>query len=135
MVVYSRYSSREKSLDIKHLTKALELIVMWDFRGLETSAFSKLDRLLINDPARRVAIAYKFTIKAWFIQGVNALARREEPMGLADLEIMGPECTLKVAQVRERYSHPCVKCNAKGVKTAKSRAKTDFTRDIKDVFF
>lgn len=79
----------------------------WEFRKIRTIAVEKLRANLGGDPARRVALAIQFDLEEWLIPALSELAQRDEPMNMADVNVMGVEVVLKIARVRESKSADC----------------------------
>jgi hypothetical protein len=134
-----------ESLTTEELTSALRLATLWEMQIVRERTVKALTSKLENDPARQVALAYEFQIDEWLIPALNALARRKEPMGEDNVAVMGIECVLKVARIRERHPHrceTCVKSRYGGYTLLMSergpgllpREKVDFTQDIEEVF-
>lgn len=94
---------------------ALKLATMWSFETIRTTALDRLSTLLQDDPARRVVVANNYNVDGWLLPALNALAQRTEPLGVDDVVILGLDCVLRLARVREMYVPQCTNCGyAKG---------------------
>lgn len=87
----------------------LKLSTAWNFEAIRQTAIEELATYGETDPILRLIVAKRFDVLHWFVPAVNALARREAPLGSEDydrLEVLGkPQAIfkfmLKIAQVRE----------------------------------
>ncbi|KAI5988161.1 hypothetical protein EDD15DRAFT_2289964 [Pisolithus albus] len=109
----------------------LKLSLMWEMEGLRTLALRHLRYPTgWKSAAEKLALALKYEIRDWIVPGVNELARRPEPMGVEDVQILGLETTLKVAAVRESLATDGYRLTA-GCRAA---SNVDFTQIIKEIF-
>lgn len=111
----------------------MKLARMWEFDGIYKYAVKKMSyKQICKTSAEKVGIAFQYDIKPWLLPAMNELAKREEPLGNLELELLGPELALKVAAVRESLTIDA----RSGILTSGSRVatKVDFTSVIKRVF-
>jgi len=74
---------------------------MWECDGIHKYAIEKMPYNEIpKSSTEKVALAVQHDIRPWLVPGLNELAKRKEPLGIQDLEILGDEMTLKVAAIR-----------------------------------
>jgi hypothetical protein len=84
----------------------LKLATMWEFGKYRKLAITRLSSKTEGPEAvERVVLSLKYHVKQWLIPAVHELARRDQPMDLADYAILGAETTLKICKIRERYKH------------------------------
>ena len=80
----------------------VKLARMWEFDRIHKYAIQNMPyEQVCKTSAEKVALAIKYDIQPWLLPGLNELAKRNEPLGNHDLELLGPEVVLKVSAVRE----------------------------------
>lgn len=80
----------------------VKLARMWEFEGIHKYVVKKMPyNQICKNPAEKVGLAFQYDIKSWLLPGLNELAKREEPLGDYDFELLGSVLALKVAAVRE----------------------------------
>lgn len=92
------------ALSVDQWTSVLKLATMWQFDTHRRRAIAELELLLLQDPARRVVLAFAYTIGDWILQALQDLAQRKELMTTAEVKVLGVETVLKICKVRERYA-------------------------------
>lgn len=113
----------------------VKLARMWECDDIHKYAVKRMPYdQICKTPAEKVGLAVNYDIKPWLLPGLNELAKRDEPLGNYDLELLGSDLTLKVAAVRESLAwnknHP-----GGGLVAGKREAKgLDFTPVIKRMF-
>ncbi|KIM62352.1 hypothetical protein SCLCIDRAFT_25084 [Scleroderma citrinum Foug A] len=82
----------------------LKLSNMWQFQQVRTLALQKLPyKSVRKTAAEKVALAFQYDIEKWLLPGLNELARRQQPISVEDVQLLGLEVALKVAAVRESH--------------------------------
>lgn len=79
----------------------LKLSEMWGFTCIHEFAIQQMELLLVKQPLDKVALAQEHGITRWLIPGLLELARRAAPMGTMDVQRLGLDTVLKLADVRE----------------------------------
>jgi hypothetical protein len=139
----------------------LKLASAWEFPALRDAAIEQLSKVKELDLIEKLIIAVRFHIDAWVVDTLNALAKRDAPIGIADAErllpVVGLEYVLKIGQVREdgtgvnasavvpAHNYSCAYCsrsyacnyaNTSIITNAsgQSRSQRDYTPVIRSVF-
>ncbi|KAL6308507.1 hypothetical protein BKA93DRAFT_762800 [Sparassis latifolia] len=123
----------------------LKLADMWHLAHARDIAIAHLTRTLsTQDPVQQLALAQRHGIDAWLLPALNALARRPSPLCARDAAVIGWECALKLAAVREIFPgtssqcgcvcSSCERAHACGPRRGGRREEYDFTRKIRIVF-
>lgn len=113
----------------------VKLARMWGFNEVYKHAVENMPyQQICSTPTEKVAIAVKYDIKPWLIPALNELAKREEPLGIHDLELLGPEVALKVAAVRESLTVGYDREYCPVTSGVRRATRVDFTSIIKRVF-
>lgn len=79
----------------------LKLSKMWSFTRVQEFAIEQMEPMLAMRPLDKVALAQDYGITEWLVSGLLQLARREEPVGLEDVQKLGLDTALKLADIRE----------------------------------
>ena len=80
----------------------LKLANMWQLEHIRTRALQNLEYKRVRKSAvEKVVLAFQYDVKQWITPGLNELARRQEPISMEDVELLGLDVALKVAAVRE----------------------------------
>lgn len=114
----------------------LKLTTMWQFRGLRYVAISTLrSHLGKGDPVRWLSLARLYDVKEWMLPSLEALARRPKAVQLEEVESLGVETAIKMAEVRESYRA----CSGAGYNQYNNhilctRDKYNFSAEIKRLF-
>src|SRR5438309_2034676 len=75
---------------------------MWEMWGVCKKAIKMMPYSSVDkDPVEKVGLAFQYDIHEWLLPGLNELAKRPEPISIKDVELLGWEVALKVAEVRE----------------------------------
>jgi len=75
---------------------------MWEFDDVHKNSVKKVPYHLVKkSPVEKVALAFQHDIKGWLVPGLDELAKRPEPIGIKDVDLLGLDVALKVAAVRE----------------------------------
>lgn len=85
----------------------LKLSTMWNFARMREISLTWLHSNLNFDPALKLTVARRFDINEWLVPALNTLAQRTAPLAHRDYELLGPDWTLMLAQVRETYVARC----------------------------
>lgn len=80
----------------------LKLSSFWMFDGVRESTIQVLKKHYAKDPIHSLELSMKYEIKDWMISSLSALIVREEPIGTADVDVVGIECALRICQLREK---------------------------------
>lgn len=88
----------------------LDLSHKWKFHDIRSFAISKLEDFHFGEVSK-VELAHRYEISQWYMPAYVALAKRREPLSIAEAERLGFQFTLKMARVRElrlrnRRRHP-----------------------------
>ena len=94
------------------------------------------NRQVCKTSAEKVALAVQYDIQPWLLPGLNELAKRNEPLGNYDLELLG--MVLKVAAARESLiiigDCDCIDDGPTLTSGSRDANKMDFISVIKRVF-
>jgi len=114
----------------------LKLSNMWQFQQVRTLALQKLPyRWVRKSAAEKVALAFQYDIEQWLIPGLNQLARRQEPISVEDVQLLGLDVALKVAAIRESHVSQNPGNSGRVVTLGTRNARqVDFTPIIKKTF-
>ena len=115
-------------LTIEERIAVIKLATMWDFSAIRQCSIDILRPMLFPDPARRFVLARQYGITSWLIPALNDLARREQPLTQTDVDTMGLEDVLKLAQEQHNY---CSQCQGY---VPKPRAHFNFAPAIRTIF-
>ena len=127
---------------------------MWHFQQIRTIALENLPYSSVKkSPVEKVALAFQYDIKRWLLPGLNQLAQRPEPINVEDVQLLGLEVALKIAEVRESFTFgssipedPPNKSEAPRApprpgsvghiapRKARNASKVDFTPIIQEIF-
>jgi len=81
-------------------TSVLRLSTMWDFEAIRQAVIRRMSNMSI-ECVEKAVLALEYKVDNWLVPALNNLARRVEPITLAEMGRLGPELTLKMAAVRE----------------------------------
>jgi len=73
---------------------------MWAFDKIRRIAIHEMSQFKV-DPVEKYLLGKQYDVAEWLVPALNELAQREKPMGINDVERLGLDCVLKVAEVRE----------------------------------
>jgi len=140
-IMYPKRFGQEEILSILEWTSVLKLATMWEFDEIRKLAIRKMSALDI-DTVEKVVIARDYQVGEWLVPTINTLAQREQPLGVQDVNRLGWDYVLKVAEVRESLSSPnsggstyCRYCHTYGIgHGGVDRMGHDFTEVIRRVF-
>ncbi|KAF9073186.1 hypothetical protein BDP27DRAFT_1400351 [Rhodocollybia butyracea] len=83
----------------------LKLSTLWEMDVIRAIAIKKIDRLNLDNPARKVNLAREYKIPDYCLPSLSQLIMRSASLSFQDLKWLGPECALNVASIRERINH------------------------------
>ncbi|EIW74329.1 hypothetical protein CONPUDRAFT_67386, partial [Coniophora puteana RWD-64-598 SS2] len=102
----------------------------WEMTALSNYAKEKLWNLAAEDPVERAGLAQDLNIPDWKIPSFQDIARRKEPLSMRDVERLGVQTVLKLAQVREcAFSSNSTRCWKRT-----GASQIDFTSMIQEAF-
>lgn len=113
----------------------LKLANLWQFHAVRRNAIRQLQAVVDGISAQdAIAMARKYDVDKWLIDGVEIMAKRSEPLCVEDVQVIGIEDALKVAHVREQTMH-ILKSTSRGSWVDwKERSALNFRPTIKIVF-
>ncbi|EIW80456.1 hypothetical protein CONPUDRAFT_56949, partial [Coniophora puteana RWD-64-598 SS2] len=85
---------------IEEWTSVLKLSHLWGMEDISSLAVEKMSAFAI-DPVDKAALAVQYDVKAWLTPALNNIARREKPLTKEDVDKLGLDFVLKIAEVRE----------------------------------
>jgi len=101
--MYPRTLGQEESLTASEWTSVLKLSTMWQFGELRRLAIRKMSQLTM-DTVEAIFIAREYQVTEWLLPCLHSLAQRKEPLGLRDVNRLGLDYVLKMAEVRESFA-------------------------------
>jgi len=130
---------------IEEWTSVLKLSRQWGMEEISSLAVEKMSTFSI-DHVDRAALALQYNVKAWLTPALNNIARREKSLTKEDVDKLGLDVVLKMAEVRESLTRvstgaavhsdengdPCVQSDI-GV-GKRYVGNLDFTTRIDEVF-
>jgi len=132
-----RFPMRESSLTADEWTSVLKLANMWSFDNLRGIAIKHLAKLRL-EPVQKIALAMDYHLPKWLVPALNRLAQREQPLGRDDLQRLGADVALKIAEVRGAYPPACPRPwehhSTNPLVAFRHRSKFDFRPKIFSVF-
>ncbi|OJA21546.1 hypothetical protein AZE42_03252 [Rhizopogon vesiculosus] len=96
---------------IEEWTSVLKLSKMWGFNCIHEFAIKQLEPMLAERPLDKVALAQDYGVTRWLLPGLLELATRAEPVGSEDVQRLGLDTALKLADVRESRQTTTVPVN------------------------
>ncbi|KAG2141266.1 hypothetical protein DEU56DRAFT_885326 [Suillus clintonianus] len=131
---------------LEEWTGILKLSRMWGFTRIQEFAIQKMEPILATRPLDKVAFAQDYGVTEWLVPGLLQLARRGKPVGLEDVQKLGLDTALKLAEVRESATQATVSgerwdsASGRSVKTvgitatgSRGANSCDFTNRIRQV--
>ena len=106
---------------------------MWAFDKIRAIAIQKIATSRM-DPIDKYVLAKKYAVTEWLVPTLNELARREQPIGKEDVEKLGLDCALKVAEVRESLVLASPGFHGYLAVDKRGQLSLDFTSVIRRVF-
>ncbi|EIW80346.1 hypothetical protein CONPUDRAFT_28841, partial [Coniophora puteana RWD-64-598 SS2] len=94
--------SGQLPMTLEEWTPVLRLSDQWNMTAVHQFAIEKM-AVMSMDPVDRLALALEFDIKPWMMPALNALAQRPEPMARRDVDKLGLDVVLQIAEVRESF--------------------------------
>ena len=76
---------QEKDITEEEWTIVLRLSSMWEFFDMRKLAIEELSRVAMN-PMTRISLARQYNIQKWLFAGYEELAKRTEPISIAEAE-------------------------------------------------
>jgi len=119
------------SLARQEWSAVLKLSHQWEMSTIHQFAIEKMSSLAM-DPVDKLALALKYNINVWIKPALNDLAKRSRPMTKRDVDLLGLDVVLRIAEVRESI----VRCPTTGRMTVGRRQsdQLDFGTMIEEVF-
>ncbi|KIM59263.1 hypothetical protein SCLCIDRAFT_1023804 [Scleroderma citrinum Foug A] len=78
----------------------IKLARMWEFDDIHKSSVKMVPYHSVKkSPVEKVALAFQHDIKEWLVPGLDELAKRPEPIGIGDVDLLGLDVALKVNRV------------------------------------
>ena len=111
----------------KEWTSAIKLAHRWEMDKVYRLAIKHASNLKDIDPVEKAAVAFTYDIPDWIESTVNDIARRDEPVSRRDVDILGLDIALKIAEVREHI-------NGRGLVGKRDAKHLDFRPEIQKVF-
>ncbi|EIW80270.1 hypothetical protein CONPUDRAFT_57507, partial [Coniophora puteana RWD-64-598 SS2] len=113
-------------------TAVLKLSDQWGMSSVRKFVLRNLNsKESMLGPLEKAGLALELDIKRWLVPSLEALARREEPLSRVEVERLGIEAVLKLAEVRESL----IARKYGGVAVGKREAKNlNFREKIREVF-
>jgi len=138
-VMFPPNFSNPDSLTMNQWASVLKLSAMWNFERIRGVAIDNLRSITETNPILAVAMAKQANVDDWLVPAIEALAKRDAPISIDEVEILGIEMALKIMQVRERAinivaEHGDIWNAGKNMLIKPSRENLDFGKTIKDVF-
>ncbi|KAJ3573832.1 hypothetical protein NP233_g2178 [Leucocoprinus birnbaumii] len=100
-ILYPRESLGDPFLILNEWLLVLELSKMWDMGRVRSTAINHLVPDLEDDPSYRWKLAKQYDIEDWIQPALDKLIRRNESLGLRDLQFLDLDTVLRIAAVRE----------------------------------
>lgn len=125
---YGPSIDEQKEPTLEEWMSILKLTTMWHFHGLRRTAIDKLTPLVQDwDPIQWIVLARKCDVHEWLLPALNALARRPQALKLHEVNSLGIETVVKMAEVRESF-------NEQGSYRHSSRENGNFEGEIQRLF-
>ncbi|KDQ55085.1 hypothetical protein JAAARDRAFT_114741, partial [Jaapia argillacea MUCL 33604] len=83
---------------------ALRLATMYDFSRIRDLAIEEMSKITDADPVQIILVAREFSIEEWLLPAYRRLACRDQPISLADAQLLGWETAIGLSHVREDIS-------------------------------
>ena len=121
----------------------IKLAHMWEFDDVLRNSIDRIQYHSVKmRPVEKVALALQYDMQEWLVLGLDELAKRPEPIGIEDVDLLGLDIALKVAAVREslRMGTKMIRgetwtsqipCLVSGPRDA---SEIDFTNTVKNIF-
>ena len=102
MVMYSSHG-KASPLEPSQWKSVLKLANLWQFDVIRNVAIKSLQPVVNKmTPQATIVMARRFEVEKWLLDAVEVMAKRPEPIGVEDVEVIGLEDALRVAHVREQ---------------------------------
>ena len=121
----------------------IKLARMWEFDDVLRNSIDRIQYHSVKmRPVEKVALALQYDMQEWLVPGLDELAKRSEPIGIEDVNLLGLDVALKVAAVRESLRMgtkivgaqpwtsqlPCL------ISGPRDASEIDFTHTVKKIF-
>lgn len=73
---------------------------MWEMEAIRALAIEKIDKKPL-DPVQKYLAAVEMKVDQWIVPALLEIAQRPEPLSMHDYEVLGIDCVLRLARVRE----------------------------------
>jgi len=87
-------------LGLTEWVAVLKLATLWQFDEAKKIAIHNLDIHTLRRPVMRIKLARTYNIPEWLIRGLSTLAEQRESLSVEDVDQLGVEFSLKVAELR-----------------------------------
>jgi hypothetical protein len=78
----------------------LKLSTLWNFEEARRSAINNLPFTDVDHPVMRIELAMTYKVRQWFLPALQKLATQEHGLKTEDVQRLGLEFALKVAELR-----------------------------------
>ena len=115
----------------------IKLARMWEFEDVFRNSVPRLKYHSVKmRPVEKVALALHYDMQEWLVAGLDELAKRPEPIGIEDVDLLGLDVALKLAAVRESLCMGKTLVGVTGFMSGErpDASKVDFTRTVRKVF-
>ncbi|KAI0631074.1 hypothetical protein C8Q77DRAFT_1074944 [Trametes polyzona] len=103
--VYAPSTAESIDLTTEEWVSVLKLTTRWDFSALRRVAIYKLATILSeSDSVRWLCLARQFNVGEWLLESLARLARRTQALQMEEVDLLGIETVVKMAEVRESYN-------------------------------
>ena len=102
---YGPTDEEKKEIYLHEWTSVLKLSTLWQFTTLRAVAIENMTPLLKRSggSAKWISLARTYSVREWLLPALHALARRQLPLQIYEVDLLGIETVLKMAEVRESY--------------------------------
>jgi len=87
-------------LGLTEWVSVLKLATLWQFDEAKKIAIYNLNIHTVCIPVMRIKLARTYNIPEWLMRGLSTLARQRESLSVEDVDQLGVEFSLKVAELR-----------------------------------
>ncbi|KAG2015316.1 hypothetical protein CC2G_008599 [Coprinopsis cinerea AmutBmut pab1-1] len=101
-VMFPRTFGKAEILSKDEWEGVLKLSDMWNMQTIKELAITNLTPILLEDPIARIVFARKYNVGRWLTPAYVDLVRRQEHIGVEDLEAIGTATALRICSLRER---------------------------------
>ncbi|TCD60244.1 hypothetical protein EIP91_010508 [Steccherinum ochraceum] len=135
-VMYPSHHGKASVLSAPQWQSVLKLANLWDFQVTRRTAITHLQPVVAEmTPQEALVMARRHDVDKWLVDAVEVMAKRAEPMGMDDVNVIGVEDALRVANVREQAMNILKSSSiVSGWVDWKERSALKFRPTIKAVF-